>query len=539
MIAASRAVIAFLAPVAVVGDTFLGTRQQSVSLEAIEDALAQELPNTAHVRAIREELKPMYSALPKNEEGQLEATTVRYALHRYFVQKYGWYIKGLDLQGTAAMNTSSTEVMKGLAPAFIMGWFEKRLHGKGLKLDDLAIFAATLSDLIYQEGLGSLQEVYLKLDMPTEDAASEVQFEQAMRAYFAELIVGQWSHFTGPNDVGALENDAREMLAEYDDTVMWISDLRKTRDFLESSRRNPFLQEGIAWDRAAEFVRELMQHFGGLTKTECTSLKEQFQAMEAPGTGRVLLSDFYGNAQLPMHESLAYLRNLGVLEEQGMQSPRIVMANYITSVSRCYPFSSYFSICCHDECEDLMGSLEHAIAAPQATPARIAEVVSGLSSEARPAPWDIPQKLLDRLDAIAKHHNGEVPLHGRLFMQWMHHAFPQECSFPHVSGTTSPVTQDEWLERHDALEDVLAPTSDREAHSMRRPEIHAGLDALPWTEVEELVASDKPSRGSSIVGKALRAFMGLTAVVSFALPLVRASTALFQPAEKDKSSHLV
>lgn len=151
-----------------------------------------------------------------------------------------------------------------------------------------------------------MQEVYLKLDMPTSEAASEVQFEQAMRAYFAELIVGQWSHFTGPHNVGALENDAREMLAEYDDTVMWISDLRKTRDFLESSNRNPFLQEGIAWDRAAEFLRELMQHFGGLTKTECTSLKEQFQEMEAPGTGRVLLSDFYGNQQLPMHESVAW-----------------------------------------------------------------------------------------------------------------------------------------------------------------------------------------------------------------------------------------
>jgi len=539
MIAVFRSVVvAFLARVAV-GDTFLGTRQQSVSLEAIEDALAQELPNTAHVRAIRDELQPMYAALPKNEDGQLEATTVRYALHRYFVQKYGWYIKGLDLQGTAAANTSSTEVMKGLAPAFIMGWFEKRLHGNGLKLDDLAIFAATLSDLIFAEGLGSLQQVYLKLDMPTSDPATEEQFDLAMRAYFAELIVGQWATFTGPADFGALETDAREMLAEYDDTIMWITDLRKTRDFLESSHRNPFLQEGIVWDRAAQFLRELMQHFGGLTKTECTSLKEQFQTMEAPGTGRVLLSDFYGNTQLPMHESVAYLRNLGVLEEQGMQSPRIVMANYITSVSRCYPFSSYFSICCHDECEDLMGSLENSISAPHATPARLAEVVTALSSDARPAPWEIPAKLLDRLDSIAKHHDGQVPLHGRLFMQWMHHAFPQECSFPHVSGTTSPVTQDGWLVRHDELEDVLAPTSDRDAHSTRLPEMNAGLDALPWTEVEELIASDKPSRRSSTLGKALRALMGLIAVVSFALPLVRASRALLQPAEKDKLSHLV
>lgn len=261
--------------------------------------------------------------------------------------------------------------------------------------------------------------------------------------------------------------------------------------------------------------------------------------MEAPGTGRVLLSDFYGNEKLPMHESVAYLRNLGVLEEQGMQSPRIVMANYITSVSRCYPFSSYFSICCHDDCEDLMSSLEKAILSPQATPARIAEVVSGLSSDARPAPWEIPEKLADRLDKIAKHHDGQVPLHGRLFMQWMHHAFPQECSFPHVSGTTSPATQDEWLVRHNDLEDVLAPSSDRQAHASKLPEIHAGLDELPWTEIEELVALDKPTRRYSTLGNALRGVMGLIAVVSFALPLVRASNALFKSAEKDKTTLLV
>ena len=26
----------------------------------------------------------------------------------------------------------------------------------------------------------------------------------------------------------------------------------------------------------------------------------------------------------------------------------------------------------------------------------------------------------------------------------MHHAYPRECPFPHLAGTTAPVTQDEW-----------------------------------------------------------------------------------------------
>merc|ERR1719203_373755 len=50
----------------------------------------------------------------------------------------------------------------------------------------------------------------------------------------------------------------------------------------------------------------------------------------------------------------------------------------------------------------------------------------------------LPQWLLRRLDEVAAHHGGRVPLHGRLFAQWMHYAYPRECRYPHVSGATDP-----------------------------------------------------------------------------------------------------
>merc|ERR1719400_2486429 len=92
-----------------------------------------------------------------------------------------------------------------------------------------------------------------------------------------------------------------------------------------------------------------------------------------------------------------------------------------------------------------MSSLERDIRSPHASPSRIAEVISGLSSDKE----------------IAHHHGGDVPLHGRLFMQWMHHAFPEECQFPHVSGTTSPVSQDDWLVLHEELNDAMAQPSEK------------------------------------------------------------------------------
>merc|ERR1719498_453698 len=46
-------------------------------------------------------------------------------------------------------------------------------------------------------------------------------------------------------------------------------------------------------------------------------------------------------------------------------------------------------------------------------------------------------KLVD----IASRSNGKVPLHGRLFAQWLHYVFPQQCPYPHAAGSVRPQTQ--------------------------------------------------------------------------------------------------
>merc|ERR1719384_1021376 len=130
-----------------------------------------------------------------------------------------------------------------------------------------------------------------------------------------------------------------------------------------------------------------------------------------------------------------------------------------------------------------------------------------------------------RLDDIADRHQGRVPLHGRLFMQWLHHAYPRECSFPHVSGTINPVTQDEWIEMHDDIDTVLATDAEKELHATGHVSDLANLGPLPWTDVEELVAEHKAA-GKNESGNRLRLIVMVVAVLSFALPLVRGSAVL-------------
>merc|ERR1740139_969482 len=132
-----------------------------ITRQIIESTLSAELSmNSERLQGMENEVQPMYSALPKNEQGTLESAAVRYALHRYFVQKHGWYIKGLEPSGETWNASAPTSVMATRVPTFILSLFEERLHGKGMELHDLAVFAATLEDFVHNEALADTMDLY-------------------------------------------------------------------------------------------------------------------------------------------------------------------------------------------------------------------------------------------------------------------------------------------------------------------------------------------------------------------------------------------
>merc|ERR1719189_495257 len=92
-----------------------------------------------------------------------------------------------------------------------------------------------------------------------------------------------------------------------------------------------------------------------------------------------------------------------------------------------------------------MARLERSIASSAAKPQVIAELVSATPSDTVSAPRGLTAPLRRRLDDIADRHGGRIPIHGRLFAQWMHHAFPNECPYPHTSGSlAAPLSPVEW-----------------------------------------------------------------------------------------------
>merc|ERR1719382_448545 len=96
----------------------------------------------------------------------------------------------------------------------------------------------------------------------------------------------------------------------------------------------------------------------------------------------------------------------------------------------------------------------------------------------------MPASLRGLLDEIAKHHAGDVPLHGRLFSQFLHHAYPRECSFPHVTGTTRPRTVEEWMDENGP--ESAAATEEEMKQHIENVVPHKEEDGLPWIAEEEL-----------------------------------------------------
>merc|ERR1719422_2138645 len=518
---------------------------QRVALEIVERTLLSELSvNSDRLRGFEDELRAMYVALPKNEHGTLEPAAVRYALHRYFVQKHGWYVKGLEPAGQGWNTSAPTDIMKSRIPTYIQSLFEKRLHGQGMGLHDLAVFAATILDLVHNEGLTDVMELYAAFNLSTTSPAPKSDVDDVVKAYTLQHLG------SSPIDSRISMRLAEQYMVEdfpaWGEFQLWVEDVRQTISMQRS--RSSFHVEGFTVGSVVEEVQELNDRLGAFQDIECRSLKAGLEDLQYKDTGRVLLSDFYRagmRGDFLFNENVDFLRQFGVLDESDNRHPSVIIANYLASQANCLASTSFHSVCCIDECEGLIGHLERAIAGPRASPGRIAELVARMRSDTVDAPRNLSASLLTRLGEIADHHHGLVPLHGRLFAQWMHHAYPLECPYPHSAGTVSPLTADEWMEQAGAGE-VAASAADR-SHFIQQAELaaqvaaQASSEALPWTMKEELLVRHERQQAGQEGYQMLRKVAALLAVLALAVPMARASAAslYFTSGAKLEKCHFV
>jgi len=525
--------------------SFLGAKL-SVSIDEVKETLLLEMQGsgkTARLAGIEKELLPMFKALSKTEHGTLEMSTVRFALHRYFVQKHGWYVKGLRTSSHGVESGfSNASIVVDRAPAYIQNILLEKSNGKGLGIAEVAVFAATMIDLIHQEATRTLDSICTQRNIPKSGPLTRWQSDEVIRIFIEAYIFGEEVVFAEPAKLKVWEEQIVKVYPTWPDTYMWFQDLRMVYDRNQNLVRNPFVDHEETFETTVEFAIEVSHQFGAFQKRECLSVKNDLVELESEHPGRVKLANFYSSWHFM--EKPEYLRNQGALDETDPLIPNVMIANYINSPTNCLTASDgFFGVCCADECESHMVQLERIIAAPEAPVAQLVEGVKSVMSSLG-EPQNITTELMQRLHEVAEFHHGVVPLHGRLFAQWMHYAFPRECAFPHISGEVNPMQAEPWMEMH-GFDDIAVTKKELRDHRRNFKELESlaakratnSTPSLPWTMVEELVEQRRGQVGKVLPkSPRLPMFAGVLALVSFALPLYRASKVALQGPSEEKSS---
>jgi len=107
---------------------------------------------------------------------------------------------------------------------------------------------------------------------------------------------------------------------------------------------------------------------------------------------------------------------------------------------------------------------------------------------------NLNRPLMAQLEHIAQVHGGRVPLHGRLFSQWLHFAFPRECPLPPKSGgAVTTITPQEF-----GMDGIVAAASELQQHATEMNEVLTkALESIrvddgawmsQWDGEEQLVA---------------------------------------------------
>jgi hypothetical protein len=258
--------------------------------------------------------------------------------------------------------------------------------------------------------------------------------------------------------------------------------------------------------------------------------------MDKTETGRVSLSNFYWSEhpKYEFAESKDWLRRMGVLDEtSNWMGPQVIIPNYIAAASNCIMDTPLFRVCCtNSACNSLSHDLEVLIGSSTADADNIWELVADLEALRESdvsGHVEDPKKamqmasLMKKLHAVQNHHNGSIPLHGRLFSQWLHFVAPQECPYPHKRGTVEELGLSDCS---DCLVTDEEKDSEKKQHKQKvsyfNPDTATDEEDFwmsdefwmsSWTFEEELLHRPKAIASTSDIPRQLMALAGACMVV--------------------------
>lgn len=472
---------------------------------------------------IRRVLSDIFEVLPKNANGRIERPMLRYALHRYFAQQYSITVKGLEpTKYSSRSDRAGAQILLDQVPAYAESILEGRFARHGFGLQDATIMAATLEQLVLASGAGSLHKAYDLRNQSTGGNLGPEALGEVLDAYVLQWLVGDGADID-PTQLLNNREIIEESVPQWGDIGEFARGEVARHEFerRHTSAGNPF-KTTYSFADAQEVVQDITAGFGLWWEQECQSIKSNLAAEDSTGSGRVRLADFYRRSmegEWRFGESEAYLRELGALDDSSYwRGPQVIIPNYLQATSNCIIASTYYLVCCVNECEAKLKRVEDSVKAPVAEPAQLLQAIEAVMALDGRDQQGLHKGLEKQLNRIAETHSGQVPLHGRLFSQLMHYAFPQECPFPHRAGVAGARTPQEFGDAYIATPQEMKMHVSQLKRNVSAPgdmseEEQWGM--TQWLHEEELLTDYAELRGPAVLGP-VRLFIGIVFLAGFA-----------------------
>jgi len=405
-------------------------------------------------------LEPVWHTMAKDARGRIDHRSLRYLVQRHFQQKHHISMVGMEtLQVNSSSSAAEAKLLAELTPNFVRSLLEGASAEDGFSLEDTAALVAVIERLVEDSGHELLEDSYKAAGYEITDLLTRKQLLKVMQHYWLRWLWGL--------DYEGIANLEANQTAFDLKVRRWEGYMKLIKGHilvLERQRSHAVASMGAhgsglkeAWHPFRPFfsfvdaqvvTSGISTQFGSYWATECEDLTRILEKNAKPGTGRVALSTFHKRAlegQWHFTESTAYLRQLGVLDESSFfHGPQVIAANYMQSSNSCVVGQKHFRVCCANPCQDFYSDLEAAIGAPEGAPGEILAIVSNFTHGLDDEPPRITAKLKAQLQEIAEANHGMIPLHGRLFAQWLHFVFPTECPFPHKADSVSGLSPFEF-----------------------------------------------------------------------------------------------
>lgn len=466
--------------------------------EAVDEALGVgHGMDQQNLEVIRHQIAPMWQAMHKNAASRVDRRSFRYVVQDFFLQKHHLSLVGLEAN-LAADTQSEAALLTAYAPNYVKKVLEGDSSLNGFLIEDAVVMIAALRRLVENTGAHMLEGAYKASGVEIKMHVGREPMHKILEAYMLRWMMGD-----DPESIAMLEANESLKAEAFDDWQHIVEFVHGHLSQFEFAQQHSKSRSSVnAWNGfrprfsfvdAQVIVGTMALSFGSWWESECATVKDSLMKMDHKNTGHVKLSDFHGsalNGEWRFSESKEYLREMGALDEtSSWRGPRVIITNYLQAPSNCIITTEHYRVCCANECQDYLDDLEESLGGAAALPEEILPIIERLDSGLEDAEPRLTSALRSELQKIASANAGKVPIHGRLFAQWMHYVFPLECPFPHKSGTTTTLTPLAFGDAYMASETEMANHTSEPATNSTSSE-SADLEhdwKAQWSDEEELL----------------------------------------------------